>query len=306
MQHKILLLDDEASVLSSLERTLRKQPYELLLVQEGFKALELLALHEVSVIISDINMPVMGGIEFLERAADVSRESIKMVLSGYSDIDLVLGAINKGHVWRYLTKPWQAEDLCVAISNAVEMYEVRAERELLLSELEVKNKKLTLWGEKLENIVDQRTSHIKNELKLMKSIMEGDNFSIFVGSVLNMIGALFGTNRITLFSLADDRGFDIHGELDKNCSRSCQKYLALEKGAEYQVDYNTDTLVVPIRHDTYVLGCLCIKGSKVTIDEVDTDLESYLALTSIAMLHNAMKVDRVNMLDNIDKIMQEI
>lgn len=306
MQHKILLLDDEASVLSSLERTLRKQPYELITVQEGFKALELLALHEVAVIISDINMPVMGGIEFLERAAEVSRDSIKMVLSGYSDIELVLDAINKGHVWRYLTKPWQAEELCIAIANAVEMYEVRSEREMLLSELRVKNKKLTEWGETLETMVDQRTSHIKNELRLMKCIMEGDSFSLFVASVLDMIGALFETNQVILFSLADGCGFNINGEVEKNCSRSCQKYLALDKNKTWHKDYDTGTIVVPVMHDSFILGCICMTDCKVSLDDFDTDLESYLALTSIAMLHNAMKVDRVSMLSNIDKIMQEI
>ncbi|MBN2842219.1 MAG: response regulator, partial [Sedimentisphaerales bacterium] len=183
MERKVLIVDDELSVLKALERALRKEGYGLLTAESGEHALDLLSGYKVAVILSDINMPGMNGIEFLSRAQHLSPDSIKMVLSGYADIDLVMDAINHGHVWRYLTKPWQPEDVRVAIDNAMGLYDVRAERESLLTALEIKNQQLVKWSNKLEDMVDRRTEHIQNELMLMTCLMEGCDLESFCGQV---------------------------------------------------------------------------------------------------------------------------
>jgi diguanylate cyclase (GGDEF)-like protein/PAS domain S-box-containing protein len=101
-----LLLDDEPNVLSSLMRLLRRDHYTILSADTPERAFELLAMHEVQVVISDQRMPAMSGTEFLSRVKKLYPGTIRIILSGYTDLESVLGAINRGEIYRFYTKPW--------------------------------------------------------------------------------------------------------------------------------------------------------------------------------------------------------
>lgn len=137
MNHKILIVDDEAANLRLLERLFRRE-YQVVSATSGGEALELLQQHDVALIISDQRMPGMTGIEFLKRAFDMRRNTVRIILTGYTDVNSLVEAINSGVVYKYVTKPWVNEDLQQTVSRAIEHYEINRKRH----ELEVQNERL--------------------------------------------------------------------------------------------------------------------------------------------------------------------
>ncbi|WIM05753.1 MAG: EAL domain-containing protein [Candidatus Nitricoxidivorans perseverans] len=114
----LLLVDDEPNILNALKRLFRREGYRVLSAGSAAEALDLLALQPVQVILSDQRMPEMGGVEFLSRVKDLYPDTIRIVLSGYSEISTVTDAINRGAIWKYFTKPWDDDDLREEIRRA--------------------------------------------------------------------------------------------------------------------------------------------------------------------------------------------
>ncbi|MES2877222.1 MAG: EAL domain-containing protein [Pseudomonadota bacterium] len=118
----LLLVDDEASILSSLTRLLRHENYHILTASSGEEALALLAQHPVGVILTDQRMPGMNGTELLARARKMHPKAIRMVLSGYTGLDSLTDAINRGEIYKFLTKPWDDNNLLVEVREAFRRY----------------------------------------------------------------------------------------------------------------------------------------------------------------------------------------
>jgi response regulator RpfG family c-di-GMP phosphodiesterase len=132
MNYKILIVDDEAANLRILERLFRNQ-YKVVTATSGTEALELLRLHEFALIISDQRMPVITGIEFLKRAAEMRPNIVRIILTGYTDVNALVEAINSGVVYKYVTKPWINEDLQQTVKRAMQHYEtIKSQHELKL------------------------------------------------------------------------------------------------------------------------------------------------------------------------------
>ncbi len=126
-QRTLLLLDDEENVLKALTRTLRRDNYRILTAGTASAAFELLACHKVQVIISDQRMPEMNGTEFLERVKDLHPETVRIVLSGYTDLQTVTDAVNRGAVYRFMTKPWDDDLLRENVREAFRRFEYLAQ-----------------------------------------------------------------------------------------------------------------------------------------------------------------------------------
>ncbi len=114
----LLLVDDERNILRALARTLRSTEYRILQATSGDEALDLLAREEVHVIISDQRMPEMTGIELLRRVKDIYPDIVRIILSGYTELATVTNAINRGSIYRFLTKPWQEKELREHVEEA--------------------------------------------------------------------------------------------------------------------------------------------------------------------------------------------
>jgi len=121
----VLLVDDEASILSALRRLLRREGYRVLLADSAEAAFAVLAREAVEVIVSDQRMPVMTGTELLARVKTLYPRTVRLVLSGYSEITAVTDAINKGSIHRYLSKPWDDEHLKSEIRDAFRTWKER-------------------------------------------------------------------------------------------------------------------------------------------------------------------------------------
>jgi diguanylate cyclase (GGDEF)-like protein len=121
-QWTLMVVDDEANVLSALKRLLNRDGYRILTAQSAAEGFELLALNPVHVILCDQRMPEMNGTEFLDRVKDLYPDTSRIVLSGYTDIDAILGAINRGSLYRFFTKPWDNDALRENIRAAFRHY----------------------------------------------------------------------------------------------------------------------------------------------------------------------------------------
>ena len=123
-KRRVLFVDDEGRVLSCLKRGLLGEPYETLFAKSGKEALEILEKNEVHVIVTDMQMPEMDGLELLRIIKKDYPHIVRMILSGFADIQTLLGAINQGEIFRFITKPWDFEkDFKPAIREAIEYYD---------------------------------------------------------------------------------------------------------------------------------------------------------------------------------------
>jgi DNA-binding NtrC family response regulator len=133
-KHPILLVDDEPEILFSLRGLLRRE-FDLYTAQSGAEALEILKRQPIHVIMTDQRMPQMTGVELLRRARGECPEAIRMVFTGYADIKSVVDAINQGQIYRYLTKPWDPDELFAQLREACAQYDRIAGRRRLLHDL---------------------------------------------------------------------------------------------------------------------------------------------------------------------------
>ncbi|MBE9031552.1 response regulator [filamentous cyanobacterium LEGE 11480] len=125
---KMLVVDDEPDNLDLLYRTFRRE-FNVLKAESGVQALEILeAEGEVAVIISDQRMPEMKGTEFLSRTVPEFPDTVRIILTGFTDVEDLVEAINAGQVYKYITKPWDPDELKVVVHRAAETYEVLKQR----------------------------------------------------------------------------------------------------------------------------------------------------------------------------------
>ncbi len=130
----VLYVDDEINNLNSFKATFRRdfEVFTAISAKEGRKILDS---NEIGVIITDHRMPVMTGIEFLESIINIYPDTIRILLTGFADINAVMDAINRGQVYKYIVKPWQNDELKMYISNAMEIYKLRRENKELAVKL---------------------------------------------------------------------------------------------------------------------------------------------------------------------------
>jgi signal transduction histidine kinase len=140
-KHTLLVVDDEPEVVQSVQDLLRRE-CRVLGATSAAEGLRLLADHEVHVVLSDQRMPGTTGVEFLTRVRAEHPDAIRLLCTGYADIKVVIEAINRGHVYRYLAKPWEPEELEALVRQAGELYDLRAERMQLLADLQARNDEL--------------------------------------------------------------------------------------------------------------------------------------------------------------------
>ncbi|HVJ62886.1 MAG TPA: EAL domain-containing protein [Tahibacter sp.] len=121
----LLLVDDEENVLRALGRALRRDGYRIFSASSAEQGFDILARHSIQVILSDQRMPVMNGTDFLSKVKEMYPDTVRMVLSGHTDVATVTDAINLGAIYKFLTKPWNDDDLRQQISDAFRTHELR-------------------------------------------------------------------------------------------------------------------------------------------------------------------------------------
>jgi DNA-binding NtrC family response regulator len=133
-KHPILLVDDEPEILFSLRALVRRE-FDVHTAEGGDQALDVIHKHPVHVIMTDQRMPEMSGVELLARARAECPEAVRIIFTGYADLKAVIDAVNRGEIYRYLTKPWDPDELLAILHQACEQYDALADRHRLLADL---------------------------------------------------------------------------------------------------------------------------------------------------------------------------
>lgn len=157
---KILLVDDEQNVLNALKRSLRNEPFEVFTTTDGREAIAIARREQPHIVVCDMRMPGLTGVEVLQAIGEVAPQCARVMLSGYSDMASTIDAINLGHLHRYLSKPWNEEELKVVLNELVELGRLRREREDLAQKLSEKIHELELLNADLDKRVESRTQEI--------------------------------------------------------------------------------------------------------------------------------------------------
>src|SRR3989338_5331016 len=182
--HSILIIDDEADYLKALERTLTTVA-QVHSAASGKEGLEILKKETVSLIICDQRMPEMTGIEFFKAIKDSHPHIIRIILTGYTDAQDLIEAINEVGLYRYITKPWDNQELKLVIQRALEHFEATTHNKKLLEELKNVN-------EGLEKTVQERTQKLK-ELSITDELTQVGNLRSF-WQILKMIAQTLKKN----------------------------------------------------------------------------------------------------------------
>jgi two-component system, NtrC family, response regulator HupR/HoxA len=142
-QFPVVVVDDEPDILRSFVYNYGDE-FEVLTAESGARGLDLLRAHEAAVIVAEQRMPVMSGVEFLERSMEVRPDAVRIILTGYTDVDVIVQAINTSRIYRYVTKPWESEELRLTLRRAVETFHLARENVRLVEELRRANERLAV------------------------------------------------------------------------------------------------------------------------------------------------------------------
>jgi two-component system response regulator HupR/HoxA len=156
-RYGVLVVDDEDAILESLALTLGVE-YEIFTAASGEEGLEIFDREEIALVISDQVMPGMSGVEFFEKVIERNPRAIRMMLTGYADMPSLVRAINEGRIYRYLPKPWEPDDLRIAVKRALEVYELSSENTQLADALAEANERLRAENVYLRREVEARYS----------------------------------------------------------------------------------------------------------------------------------------------------
>jgi len=174
-QRTLLLVDDEESIVSSIKRLLRRDGYHVITANSGAQGLQRLAEHKVDVILSDQRMPGMTGVELLRRAKELYPETVRMVLSGYTELQSITDAINEGAIYKFLTKPWDDERLRGHIAEAFTQKEMIDENKRLGSAVIVANQELSEVNDRLQALLAEqreKNSRESNSLGVVREVLD--------------------------------------------------------------------------------------------------------------------------------------
>ena len=169
-ERTVLCVDDELNVLRSLKRLLRKEPFRLLIAESGAEALEVLKKEEVHVVCSDYRMPGMTGTELLSKVAELYPLTVRVVLSGYADIAAIVEAINNGHIYRFLSKPWNDEQLKANLKSCLEHQELIESHHRLTEELVQRNAELRSLSERQQSLIEERTRSLQMAQEVVQAL----------------------------------------------------------------------------------------------------------------------------------------
>ncbi len=192
LEKTLLIVDDEIDITKSLYRQFRRK-YIVYTATNGDDALKIIKEKHIQVILSDQRMPGMTGVDLLDKIKDQYPEVVKIILTGYSDIEAVFGAINKGQVFRYLTKPWNPLELEMAVQEAFEKQELISKNNELLRRLKDTNLHL-------EEKINERTEELvcANEKLKQLNIEKNKYIGIVAHDLRNPIGNAYNFSALLI------------------------------------------------------------------------------------------------------------
>ncbi|MCC5878799.1 MAG: response regulator [Idiomarina sp.] len=162
----VLIVDDEVNVINAFKRMLREEPYQLLTAQSGADALALMETNEVDMLVSDARMPHMDGATLLAKVQKRWPRCLRILLTGYPEMDALIKSINEGHLYRFLQKPWDDDEVRLVLRQASRLAFAERERARLTRLIQARNRKLSELNQQLELSVVKRTNALRKAIQL--------------------------------------------------------------------------------------------------------------------------------------------
>ncbi|MEQ8186992.1 MAG: response regulator [Candidatus Eremiobacterota bacterium] len=260
MSHKLLFVDDEEKVQLALKRLFFSDKYEIYTASSGQEALKIIKDNPIDLIISDQRMPEMTGVDLFTEAMNIAPDAIRIILTGYADMDAAIGAINKGNVYKFIMKPWENDDLKLSVEKALEHYELIKENKRL-------NEELKIWNRTLEQRVIERTEELQEEknklLTFINTLREGFVFCDEEGTVVHVNHA---AEKYFTVKLQDVIGKKLVDPAFTPVRENLEKYLLRFKENEGQKDLESNFKLndrnwynirfTPVREDGKLIGII--------------------------------------------------
>jgi EAL domain-containing protein (putative c-di-GMP-specific phosphodiesterase class I)/CheY-like chemotaxis protein len=258
-RRRLLLVDDEANILSALKRLLRPDGYEIHSANSGEQGLELLAQQPVDVIISDQRMPGLNGADFLRQARVLRPDTLRIMLSGYTELQSVTDAVNEGAIYKFLTKPWNDEQLRAHLAEAFRLKEIADENVRLNMAVRNANHELASANRRMEQLLHQMQRQIERDevsLNIAREILQQ--------LPLPVIGMDDG-GMIAFVNGAAGRMFQRSGALLGNEASAVLPQLFPDGGALPPAGHHTDSEGTRYAVKTYPMGgSSASRGSLIT------------------------------------------
>jgi len=280
-QNTVLFVDDESNVLSAIRRAVMEESYTSFFAGSGAEALATMEQHEISVIVTDMRMPVMDGLTLLKLVKEKYPRTVRVVLSGYTQLSQMLATINQGEIFKFITKPWTTEqELIPVVRQAVDYYNLQLERDVLRENLAKKN----LAYQNIFRMVEQKKVQEKEELHNLYKISEtlfslwrkniafasdeSMNYAVKQDEVVSIVEEIYLTYLSQLPTVVDSRTFSsLISEITKNCdNRLVMNYVS---NSEFKTQGNHKYLLmmfkilvynVPVNYGK--INCELIRNSR--------------------------------------------
>ena len=207
---KILYVDDEQGNIDYFKTVFRRE-YHVLTAKSGEEALQLLSeVEDISIVLTDQRMPRMTGVEFLKRVMELPVDPVRILVTGYADMETVIKAINQGHIFYYISKPWTYDEMKIVISKAVENQRLIHENKELLVNAERKEKEMVI--SELENLRNQVNPHfLFNCLNTLHALVpENEQARDFVKKLATIYRYLLEHNKLNLVPIKEELQFCVN------------------------------------------------------------------------------------------------
>lgn len=197
----LLFVDDEANILSSLKRLFRQFGYRIFTAENGMRGLEIMEQETVDMVISDMRMPGMSGAQFLEQIREKWPETVRILLTGYAEISSTIEAINKGQIYRYISKPWEDNDIVLTVKHALQQKQLEKEKLRLEALTRKQNEELKDLNANLEEKVRARTEELRQTMAFLEDAHERlkkgfvTSIRVFSGLIEMRNAAMMGHSR---------------------------------------------------------------------------------------------------------------
>lgn len=264
---KILYVDDERGNIDYFRSVFRRE-YEIITASSGEEGLEiLLNIPDIPVILTDQRMPRMTGVEFLRKSIDISRDSIRILVTGYADMETVINAVNLGHIYYYISKPWTYDEMKIIIKRAIETYRLRLlNKELLIQSERMEKERVVAQLENLRNQVnphflfnclntlhalvhdnEQARDFVKNLASTYRYLLEHNENLVPLQSELGFV-----ENYIHLQKVRFKEALDFQIKIDKIYYDYILPSASLQLLVENTLKHNVVTKEHPLNVEVYV------------------------------------------------------
>ncbi|HPG31923.1 MAG TPA: response regulator, partial [bacterium] len=167
MELKVLFVDDEINILNALQREIQDCGFNSFFASSAKEALDMLQSNDISLVVTDLHMPSVNGIELLKQIRNDYPEIIRIVLTGYADKDMVIDAINQGQVFYYIMKPCDLDELKIIVNKGLEYFRTQKERKELYSILFEEKSKIENLNQSLnKSLIEQANTIVYQKNKI--------------------------------------------------------------------------------------------------------------------------------------------